>query len=165
MTISEVLEGLKFIQDGKINFRRIGVVTLCIVGLLMLRIATTGNVGSGRVLAHLERELINDYKIEIYKKHGYYDERPIGTGLPQQDKIFPAEDFQDLDVEFSNVSMSAPITSWSIQEEVIVRFDYVLKSAGESKQHGRKVYKAVPGSGNSPIRNSGPFLYYLHYLF
>ena len=164
MAITEILEGLRILQDGKLNFRRIGVLALCVVVLLTLRAATTGNLGSGRVLAVLENELIDQYKYEIYKKHGLYDDNAAGKRMPVEGKDFPYQDLEDLDVEFSNVSMSAPITSWSIQEDVVVRFDYQLKSGGVTKQSARQAYKNVPGTGNGTVRDSGPFLYYLHYL-
>ena len=162
MRAVEILDNLGIVKQGELNFRRIGWLMMVIAGLLILRATTTGI--SGQSLSILERELINEYRYTLYKAYGLYDERPTGTMPEPTGKNFPYKELQDLKVEFSNVSMSAPNTNWSVLEDVMMRVDYTLSANGELQTDAKNVYFWVPGSGNGVVRRSGAFQYYLHFL-
>ena len=154
-----------FYKDGKFNYFRL----LTVFGILFLLIFARSSVGvldEKHILSRLKTEIISDYKIALYKKYGILDSPP-GTVLKPDfgnSESRPWEELEDLKVELDNISMSASIFKWGLRTDVVVRYDFVLTSKGVLQQQQNNVYKSIDWEGNSPIRDSNKFIYYMQYI-
>lgn len=174
-------------EDGKLRWGRILVAAVLFILFLAWRVSTQSVFGSDRILASIREELIDDYRQSVLKKTGYYGEEiaqkaraeestedmdfdslyygDSGEGSGAEPGETPAwQQLRDMEVEFSNVSMSAPLLSWSANEDVIVRFDYTLRANGEVQVQEVKQYRWVERKRGMTIWDSGPVRYYLNYF-
>ena len=139
-----------------------GLVFLALMA--MWRVSSIGTDATGRIDSMLRTEIENQYKHTIYKKFGMYDEQRSEKRSDQNTpKNFPHEDITNLKVTINNLSISAPIWTFSATEDIVARFDYKLTADGITKQEANDVYLRVPGRGSKLI-DSQAFMYYLHYL-
>lgn len=156
----KILEALRIYQGGKLDLVRallLGVPVLLFIGWRL----SSGVYGSERILQEIESGIVGDYREGLYAQHGLLGD---GSGGSDGAEGFPYEELENLDVVFKNVSMAAPLLSWSAKESVGVRFDYELIQNGTVKDSRRKVYKLAGRSPSIYIRDCSPLTYYLQYL-
>ena len=162
--LNKLLEALKLSRNGKLDVDRILVLAAVLGAFVLWRAFSFGIYGSDRVMAEIKAELIGSYTQALYKRYGLYDDTT--TDKKQSGKVtderFPHEEIEDLDVAFSNVSISSSLLTGD--DFVIVRFDYVLKASGIAKESERGVYKRVSRNIGAVIYDSDPFSYYINYL-
>ena len=137
------------------------MVAIPILLFIIWRIVTLGVYDSEHILRELEQHLIDDYRQSLYSQYGMYNQNAAESELA---KKFPSEELADLEVSLHNVSMSAPLFSWSAKENVGIRFDYQLHKEGVVKQQKAKVYMIVDRQITLKFWQGNAFSYYLQYL-
>ena len=185
--MAEFRIGFMLAKDGKLRWGRVLIAIVLLILFLSWRVSTQSVFGSDAILAAIREELIDDYRQSVLKKAGYYGDE-IARAAKQAEAATEADlDFdslyyedeedagadeapaawqqlRDMEVEFSNVSMSAPLFSWSSKEDVVVRFDYVLRANGGVQVQKQKQYRLVERKFGISIWDSGPVRYYMNYF-
>ena len=134
--------------------------TLVVAGLAVVfigwRLIGDGTHGKEDILSAIEAEYVEDYRYRLYEKAKAADKI--------NDHVMPSEYWQkmgaDIDVTFENVSVAAPLLSWSAKEDVIINFDYTLTNNGETVHREKDRYLRVNRPGNLTYP-SGPIAFYL----
>ena len=150
---------LDVIRNGRINGRTGMILLGALVVFVAWRVFTPGVTGAERIMAAIEEDLVDDFRQELYTGDG--SERGGDSGLTFSN----AQRLADVSVAFENVSMAAPIFSWSANEDVEVRFDYQLTAQGTVERSGRREHRRVTRGGASNVWPSAAVHYYLNYLF
>lgn len=149
--IDTVLEAFRFRRNGQYDIDRI-VITGGLLGAFVLwRLIGAGSHGAPEVMRIIEQDIVEDFRQQQRKA--------------TSPDTFNPEISEEVAVRFSNVSMTAPVTSWEINEDVGVRFDYELIMAGTTQQRELKRYVLVSRKGSGVVFDSGPLAYYAHLLF
>jgi len=148
--VEKILETLRFRHNGKTDVDRIVIVGVLFGGFLMWRLLGAGTHGTPEVMRIIEHDLVEGF-------------RQFQRSQTSPDTFDP-EVYEEVVVEFSNVSMSAPVTHWEINEDVIVRFDYTLKLAGATREAHDDRYVRVNRKGAGFVSDSSAFGFYLHLL-
>lgn len=148
--IEKILEALRFRRNGETDYERIAIVGVLFGGFLMWRLLGAGTHGAPEVMRIIEQDIVEDF-------------RQLQRSQSSPDTFDPAV-YEAVEVTFSNVSMSAPVTSWEINEDVIVRFDYELKLAGETRETHSDRYVRVIRRGPGLVTDSSAIGYYTHLL-
>jgi len=148
--MEQILEALRFSRNGQLDVYRIAVTGVLFGGFVLWRLLG-GTSGATQIMRIIEQDLTENFQ---------QVERVSAAGEAPDPAIF-----NDIEVSFSNVSMSAPITSWEVNEDVVVRFDYALKVAGTTRQQDTDRYVRVARRGPGLVYESGPFGYYINLLF
>jgi hypothetical protein len=165
-TVTKILEALRIYKNGKVDVGRI-IITGGLFGAFVLwRIFTFGVYGSDALMSSIEEDIIADYRQAVYTKYGLYEKDPDALALSRRSAEYTSEtaELKYLDVQFTNISMAASLMRFGAQETVIVRFDYVLKADGITKESNTGVYKMVSRKGIDVIYDSDAFSYYINYL-
>ena len=134
--------------------------TLIVAGLFAVffawRLFGDGTHGKDELLAVIKDEYVVDYRYSLYEKAKAEDKI--------KDSVVPSEYWQqmsaDIDVAFDNVSIAAPLLSWSANEDVIINFDYKLTHDGETVASEKDRYLRIDRPGNITYP-SGPIAYYI----
>lgn len=145
---------IDMIRSGRVNGTTGVIGLVAFAAFIGWRVLTLGTADTSRVLGAIEAELVDDFRQRAYAEA----ESDPNAG-------FAAMRLADVAVTFENVSMAAPLVSWSINEDVVVRFDYQLTSSGVVEAEGTREYRLVTRKGASNVWDSGPVQYYVKYLF
>lgn len=155
-----VFEALRIVRDGRVQKARLLFVAVPLLLFVLWRLSSHGVAGSDTVLLAIERDLISEYRTAQYRAVGLLDDdaasRPPGAvGAPEID---------GLEVRLSSVSMSGSLFSWSANDAIGIRFDYVIERNGEVKASARSVYRCTGRRSRTQLWECGAVSYYLRYL-
>jgi len=159
--LRQLLKSSPLYKKGKLDWTQLLILVIPLVIFLSWRIFTLGIVDSESLITNLEHHLIDSYKEKLYSQYGMYDANAAESGNA---KHFPSEELIDLEVLVNNVAMSSSLFSWSIKEDVGIRFDYQISKDGIIKEQDTKVHLLVTRRYGPIFRSSNPVIHLLQYF-
>ena len=159
--IKSLLEATGIYADGRLDKIRLLVAGLPIALFVLWRLSSQGVYGADEVLKAIERDLLMEYKSQRYREAGLLDSEPASNS---DESYVVAQELHGLEVRLSNISMSGSLFSWSGNDPIGVRFDYVIESNGDIKARDRNVYRCTHRQTRTSLWECGAINYYLKYL-
>lgn len=152
---------IEFGSGKKLDKASLVIIVTVIIVLIALRVFTGSVFDSRRVLKSIERELIAEYTQSVYAQRDDNDLVEYtgdGSGMSQYVKL------NNLEIELTNISMSAPLYSWSAKENVGVCFDYEISTDEGIVESEKRIYKKVTREKGYHVWDSNVFFYYMTYI-
>lgn len=151
---------MDIIRDGKIQGGWGRLLLIAVFLFAGARLFTGMTLDKNRVLQAIEDEIVDDLRQDLYAAANAAD----AAGDPVR-RMAALEQINDMRVDFDDVSMSVPLFKWSANEDVAVRFDYVLWANGTEVRRREGEYRLVTRGGASNVWDSGPTVYWANFLF
>ncbi len=158
--IIRFLEASGLYRNGRLDTLRLLLAGLPLVLFMLWRLSSHGVYGADQILRALERELLLEYKAAQYEKG---DQPEFGYAVTEDGRPLALE-LDELEVRFTNVSMSGSLFSWSANDPVGIRFDYTIERQGLVKASARNVYRCTHRQSRTSFWECGLVSYYMKYF-
>lgn len=158
--LKSILQATGIYRNGTFDSLRFLLAGVPVLLFMLWRLSSHGVYGADSVLRAIEQDILSEYKEERYREAGLLDTEPD----PNRTVSLVALEIDGLEVRFSNTSMSGSLFSWSGNDPIGVRFDYVIEQNGSVKASEKNVYRCTHRQTRTAVWKCDAISYYLRYL-